>query len=951
MIVQAAGSATAEELAYGSALHWYDSDRNAWALYDVRLQRWRAWKEALFEELPGLPPEWRPWSALLDTCAHPYIRWFKNATTNMTFTALDWHVLCGFGKEVAFECVGTNTCVGLEDVSLITRKQLYDAVNTTALRFMLESQDDLSIQRCLFHCHVSIGQVVYILACARLGIVYSCTSPEITDASLALRIESFCPTMGVVNTDEAAAFSPLRGRPQTEGRLRCLLTDHQRIYTISSVGTVFESKSYVSPHAVDDSRPLCVVYTSGSTGKPKGVVHGHGGYASCVNRSMQYVFRASQADRFLAVGTFSWITGQSYMLTGPLLLGCTSILLKGSALGSDGLRWARIVQMRGVSLLKVASAFVRHIKISEERSQAVASLNMKISLRMATFCAEPVSHDVQLWACSAICPAFVNSYWATEHGSIVLTRNADFNLETFVPDTKCWPVPWVRAGPCALGRSLGCDVDTIDRDTDCGKENLLQNIVLTRPYAGLARTLWGNVEQYHTKDWHGDLESFARSYFPSLSAASPVHLMEGSCFGFVQGDAGRLHSDGGWTFHGRSDEVLNIAGVRVGVGEIEDALWMIQKGHLYAEGKVDVRELAVVGAPDELKGEVPVVFATLVIPHVSSTDANFDSIAQILLAGWCEIARDQVGVHAAPVAVFPMNSLLPKTVTGKITRGLLRKSLHGHVLSREVVERSVVNIAAYWECATAAVRWRRELAQLPRVDLNVAVAWKSMEVDGHVIGGEPLLPAAGWLEILRSAFYLPHEPVQMTAIEFLNGAKSAQMLTKDKFYAKKDGRRQAAVHMSNDPRVFVRASFLTPPVHSRASLPRKQHNRRCVLDEYDGATHTLRCASLALHYTGVFSCVERVVWTDDIEARIEVLATSPAALFDSGLQVLCSLDAVSSGVPFIPYAVQSFSVVDPHMIRQAFNMTCQTPSRWLVIVHITYSSSVCVDRTPMSLLT
>mmetsp|Transcript_10209 Transcript_10209/g.33629 ORF Transcript_10209/g.33629 Transcript_10209/m.33629 type:complete len:1263 (-) Transcript_10209:2345-6133(-) len=784
------------------------------------------------------------------------------------------------------------------------------------------------MQRCIFHCRVNIGQVVYMLACARLGIVYSCTPLEITDASLAFRVRNFSPTMAVVSGDEVAC-----NRPRAHGieaRLRAVLTDQQPIHLIGPLNTDDEQAPYVAPCALSDSRPLCVVYTSGSTGKPKGVVHGHGGYASCVSRSMRYVFSASQADRFLAIGTFAWITGQSYMLTGPLMVGCTSVLIEGPALGTDGIRWARIVQMRGVSLLKVASAFVRHIKISKERSQAIADMNLNVSLRMATFCAEPVSHDVQRWACSTICPAFVNSYWATEHGSIVLTRSPEFNMETFRADTKCWPVPWVCAAPCVLDWSELAMSASDDNDS---ARNYLQNIILTRPYAGLARTLWGNVQHYHDEGWRGDLDSFTRSYFPRHTPACPEVSHEDSYLGFVQGDAGRLHQDGGWTFHGRSDEVLNVAGVRVGVGEIEEAMWMLQAVGNGLE--IGVSELAVVGAPDEMKGEVPVIFATVAQNASCNCKLDFDSVAGFLLTGWCEIARREVGPHATPAAVLPIKNVLPKTVTGKITRALLRKALHGYSPSREVVERSTVNVAAYWECATAASLWRREIAQLPRVDLHVAAAWDLMKFDGHIIGGEPLLPAAGWLEILRSVFYQPHEAVLMTSVEFLKGARTLHVLDPSSLYARKQSKNQAAVLRCSDPSVFVRVTFASPSPLGRTYLNVNACDRRDILDEYDGTTHTRRCASLGLHYAGAFSCVQRVVWIGDNEARIEVLATSAAVLLDSGLQVLCSMDAVSRGMPFIPYTVRRFSVTDPQVMRWAFDVTTHIPSRWLAIVHVT----------------
>lgn len=436
----------------------------------------------------------------------------------------------------------------------------------------------LRTQRCLFHARTGFEHVVYMLACARLGVLYSCTSVDASDAVLAHRIYDFRPTFYVVSSDTQSVS---RTNPDSHSESRVREThnaifradsgdgtpSHIQVYCVSQ-GDVLQlliknrhlssSKDHVAasrPTPVIDSHALCVVYTSGSTGKPKGIVHGHSGYGACVSRSMQYVFSATPNDKLLVVATFAWITGQSYMLLGPLLAGCTSVLIDGSPLGIDGLRWAHIARACNATLLKLASAFVRHAMADSRRGSILSKLNLASTLRLATFCAEPVSTDVQVWASHTLCACFINSYWATEHGSIVLTWQPGPTC-CFCPDTKCWPVPWVK---CELAIS------------NPASRNAPQDIVLVEPYAGLMRTVWGDVEGYVQAagvgdKWVGDIDRFKASYF-SLTADSLG-------FGFVQGDAARVDPlDNGWTFHGRSDEVLNVSGVRVGVEEIEKVLW------------------------------------------------------------------------------------------------------------------------------------------------------------------------------------------------------------------------------------------------------------------------------------------------------------------------------------------------------------------------------------------
>jgi acrylyl-CoA reductase (NADPH)/3-hydroxypropionyl-CoA dehydratase/3-hydroxypropionyl-CoA synthetase len=139
---------------------------------------------------------------------------------------------------------------------------------------------------------------------------------------------------------------------------------------------------------------------------------------------MSYVFDArAGTDVFLTLATFAWITGQSYMLYGPALAHCSSLLIEGSPLGTDGLRWAHVAKARGATILKCASAFARYAMGDQLRREAIEALDLpNTSLRLGTFCAEPVSVDVQQWASKNLVTPFLNSYWATEHGSIVLSR-------------------------------------------------------------------------------------------------------------------------------------------------------------------------------------------------------------------------------------------------------------------------------------------------------------------------------------------------------------------------------------------------------------------------------------------------------------------------------------------------------------------------------------------------
>lgn len=479
---------------------------------------------------------------------------------------------------MAFDCASASSLNTEELYISLSRGDLLRAVSTVTRRIRADFGTrvfNARAERCLLHVRTGLEHVVFMLACARLGIVYTCTAMDASDVAILHRLTDFAPTIIVVTADGDITPSMLPGgntmsRVQSIRRLGLSLTSghllrcHRVTYAVAQGDTttlLLQSRScgakclsslfWPVGVAVTDSHALSVVYTSGSTGKPKGIVHGHAGYGACVSRSMSYVFEVTRCDKFLALATFAWITGQSYMLYGPLISGCCSILVEGSPLGTDGLRWARIAKDRSATILKMASAFARHIMADPNRQGSVLGLSLPQTLRLGTFCAEPVSADVQVWACEVICARFFNSYWATEHGSIILTRQKSSHVK---PNTKCWPVPWISCTLCTSRRT----------NMDGG----LGDIVITRPHPGLGRTIWGDIGGYieASEVWVGDIGVFRASYFKAG--------IETENYGFMQGDAARVDpSDGGWTFHGRSDEVINISGVRVGVEEIEKAIW------------------------------------------------------------------------------------------------------------------------------------------------------------------------------------------------------------------------------------------------------------------------------------------------------------------------------------------------------------------------------------------
>ena len=427
---EADGCATRESEAYASAIYWADDD-GAWC--KLGATQW----QCLVPGTGGLraaatarPRAWRPWTRLVDDAEAPYLTWFRGAMTNIALSAVDAPAALE-GAAAAYEAVSA------EDArDRLTRAELLAAV--LACRGAL---DLTPASRVYLHASTGLEQAVVCHALARAAACYTCTALDATDEALAHRFRELRPDLVV-----AASDAVTRGEAAAARCARLFGDAGPRFAVRRGDAKAWAARRapYAPPVAVGDAAALMVVFTSGSTGRPKGLVHGHGGYGACVARTMDYVFAARAGhDRVLTLGTFAWITGQSYMLYGPALAGCASILVEGSLLGGDGLRWARVALTTKATILKCAAAFVRQAMADPERRAALVKLDLpRASLRMGTFCAEPLSADVQRWAARHVVAPFVNSYWATEHGSIAASRDPAGRA---APDAKCWPVPWVSA--------------------------------------------------------------------------------------------------------------------------------------------------------------------------------------------------------------------------------------------------------------------------------------------------------------------------------------------------------------------------------------------------------------------------------------------------------------------------------------------------------------------------
>ncbi len=445
------------------------------------------------------------------------------------------------------------------------------------------------------------------------------------------------------------------------------------------------------PLPVDADYPMFFIYTSGSTGKPKGIVHAHG-YAAGVAHTMKVAFDARAGDTLFVVADPGWITGQSYLICAPLMTRVTSVVSEGSPVFPHAGRFASMIERHGVTIFKAGVTFLKSVMSDPSNLADLERYGMG-GLRVATFCAEPTSPSVQAFGMQHVVPQYINSYWATEHGGIAWTHfygNADFPLR---PDAHTYPLPWIvgdvwvedgeaTRSEAHFGRAGEGGVPW--RRAETGEKG---EIVIAAPYPYLARTIWGDVDHFRVENgsvqpgWHGDAARWVDGYWKRWRGA----------WAYTQGDFAIMHDDGSFSLHGRSDDVINVSGHRMGTEEIEGAV--LRDKALDPDSPVG--NVLVVGAPHREKGLTPLAF---VVP-VAGRKLTLDDKRRLF-----ELVRSEKGAVAVP-ADFIEVSQFPETRSGKYMRRMVRALVEGGDVGDATTLR---NPEALDELRTVIGDWQRK---------------------------------------------------------------------------------------------------------------------------------------------------------------------------------------------------------------------------------------------------
>lgn len=579
----------------------------------------------------------KPFTRVLDDSAAPNYRWFTDGELNVSVNCLDLHLTERADKTaIIFEGEAG-------DVRKLTYGQLHAEVSRCAnsLRALGIEPGD----RVVIYMPLVPEAVVAMQACARIGAVHSVVFGGFSALSLKDRIED-AGARCVITADggwRGGQIVELKAATDKALADGCHSVEHVIVLRRSGQAIsmqegrdhwwhdiVATQASVCEPVWVNAEHPLFLLYTSGSTGRPKGIQHSSAGYFLNAKLTSQWVFDLRDDDVFWCTADVGWITGHSYVAYGPLAAGATLVLYEGAPTYPDGGRFWRVCAAHGVSIFYTAPTAIRALMKLGDEIPAAYDLS---KIRLLGSVGEPINPEAWMWYHRVIgggrCP-IVDTWWQTETGAIMIA-----------------PIPGVTAtkpGSCTQALP-GIEAEIVD---DEGRPVMAAEaggyLVIRRPWPSMLRTIWGDNARYIETYW----SKFQNRYY-------------------VAGDSAHRDADGYFWIMGRIDDVLNVAGHRLGTMEIESALVAHPR----------VAEAAVVGRPHEIKGES--VFAYVVCKGQRPSESELATL-KIELRAW---VGEQLGAIAKPDELRIVENL-PKTRSGKIMRRLLRAIARGESITQDV---------------------------------------------------------------------------------------------------------------------------------------------------------------------------------------------------------------------------------------------------------------------------
>jgi propionyl-CoA synthetase len=571
--------------------------------------------------------EWtRPWDQVLDRDATPAARWFVGGELNTCYNALDRHADGERAEQPAliYDSAVTGT----------TQTFTYTELRDQVARFagVLSRRGVGRGDRVVIYMPMIPQAVIAMLACARLGAVHSVVFGGFASRELAVRIDDCQPKLVVSASCGIEVERVIEYKPLLDGAIEIAShkPEHAIIYQREMVTADMkpgrdldweEELATATPHdcvPVAATDPLYILYTSGTTGEPKGIIRDNGGHAVALKWTMKNIYDVNPGEVYWAASDVGWIVGHSYIVYGPLLHGCTTVLYEGKPVGTPdaGAFW-RVIADHGVVSMFTAPTALRAIRQRDPDGELIGKYDLS-KLRSLFLAGERVDPDTLAWAGEQLGVPVIDHWWQTETGWAIASNCLGIEMVPIVPGSSALPAPgW----DLAVLSPDGTELPNGEIGALCAR--------LPMPPSALP-TLWNAEERF--------VETYL-STFPGF---------------YETADAGYIDEDGYVYVMARTDDIINVAGHRLSTGALEEVL----------TSHPDVAECAVVGVADSLKGQLPVGFVVL---KVGAARENDEVVSDVVAA-----VREQIG----PVAAFKQAVVvdrLPKTRSGKILRGTIAR--------------------------------------------------------------------------------------------------------------------------------------------------------------------------------------------------------------------------------------------------------------------------------------
>jgi propionyl-CoA synthetase len=576
-----------------------------------------------------------PFKQVLDDSRPPFARWFVGGTTNLCHNAVDrW--LPTQADKAALIFVSTET----DEERILTFAELHREVQRMAA--VMQSLGVVRGERVLIYMPMVPEAVIAMLACARIGAIHSVVFGGFASMSLGSRIEDATPRLIISADGGSRAGKVVPYKPLLDEAIRLSAHKPSAVLMLNRGLTPFSSESgrdhdyaalrekhleaQVPVVWLESTDTSYILYTSGTTGRPKGVQRDVGGYAVALASSMKHIFCGNPGESYFSTSDIGWVVGHSYIVYGPLIGGMATLMYEGTPVRPDaGILW-QLVERFKVTVMFSAPTAIRVLK--KHDAQWLRRYDLS-SLRSLFLAGEPLDEPTSSWISEGLGKPIIDNYWQTETG---------------------WPILTVAHGientPTRLGSPglpmYGFDVRLLDENTGETLGPDQKGVIgIAQPLPpGCMQTVWG------------DDDRFVKTYFSSIPGQQVYSTF----------DWGVRDADGYYFILGRTDDVINVAGHRLGTREIEESI----------NSHSAVAECAVVGVADPLKGQVAIGFAVLRDPAAAASSADRLALEGAVLT----VVNQQLGAIARPARVYFVN-LLPKTRSGKVLRRSIQAVCEG----------------------------------------------------------------------------------------------------------------------------------------------------------------------------------------------------------------------------------------------------------------------------------